>query len=195
METKPASVDEFQLKCGSMSNDDLISEEIKQRRSIASYAASLSLTTAVTLGTAGAASPLTIPLGGFKVYKMRSHHKKLKTARAELANRNLTPVERKKRDVFIPATVTAVTYFATLGIADAFDIVPDSFQNAVQAPVAELMGSDNAAVSASADKFQAFLIAEAAAPLISKANASFQATSSSQYSYPPPLHPPPGKEG
>ncbi|KAG8819001.1 hypothetical protein FRC19_010195 [Serendipita sp. 401] len=147
-------VDEFEQKCLEMSNDTLISEEINQRRSIASFAASLSLTTAVTMGTAGAASPLTVPLGGWKVYKINLHHKKLKTVRAELAKRNLTPVEKRKRDVFIPASVTMVTYITTLGIADAFDIVPDTAQNAFQAPVADLVGSDTTALSESANHFQ-----------------------------------------
>ncbi len=32
----------------------------------------------------GAATPIVVPLAGFKAYKIRSHHKKLKAIRCEL---------------------------------------------------------------------------------------------------------------
>ncbi|KAG8839892.1 hypothetical protein FRC18_000015 [Serendipita sp. 400] len=191
-EMPPPTIAKYEQKCINMSNDDLIGAEINKRRAIASLVASLSITTVVTVGTVGAVSPLTIPLGGWKVYKIRGNHKKLRIVRAELAKRNLTPVEKRKRDIFIPATVTMVTYVTTLGIADAFDFVPDTIQNAVQAPVAELIGSDTTVLSEGANKFQAFLIGEAAAPLIQKAQQSFQYRPSTPSNYPPPAHPPPG---
>ncbi|KAG8775511.1 hypothetical protein FRC16_004795, partial [Serendipita sp. 398] len=41
----------------------------------------------------------------------------------------------------------------------------------------------------------AFLVAEAASPLIKKANQSYHYGPSAPYNYPPPVHPPPGTEG
>ncbi|KAG8828326.1 hypothetical protein FRC18_009780 [Serendipita sp. 400] len=146
--------DEFEVECAAMSNETLVTEEVSHRRSIASYVTSLSLTTVVTVGTCGVTAPLMVPIGGFKAYKIHSHHKKLKSVRAELAKRQLSTAEKKKRDVLIPATVTMTVYIATLGLADVFDIVPDSIQNAFQAPIAESMGTDSYGVSAIADKYQ-----------------------------------------
>lgn len=108
------------------SNEELIQKEIKHRRKIAYFATGLVMTTAGGVATLGTTAALTTPIAAFKIYKIHSHLKKLKAVRAELAKRHLSPVEKRKRDVLIPMTKSAVLFLATIGIADGLDLIPDT---------------------------------------------------------------------
>ncbi|KAG8779831.1 hypothetical protein FRC20_010432 [Serendipita sp. 405] len=174
-------IEKFAAECAGMSNEALIREEICQRRSIAGYVTSLTLSGAATVMTGGAAAPLTVPLCGFKLYKIESHRKELYVVRAELAKRRLSPEERRKRDVLIPVAMTTLVYCATLGIAGELDLVPDGLQHSFQQPIAEALDAPHDKVSEAVDKHQAFLLAEMVSPLTNAViNPSHPAGSRSQ---------------
>ncbi len=119
------------------SNEQLIDHEVAHRRAIAAYATGLTLSVATGVVTFGASTPIVVPIAGFKAYKIRSHYKKLHSVRDELSRRNLSPNEKKKRDVLIPLATTAAVYLASLGIAGIVDVVPDVIQAAIHEPIQE----------------------------------------------------------
>ncbi|KAG9119048.1 hypothetical protein FRC07_006120 [Ceratobasidium sp. 392] len=155
---------DYSSKCSTWSDDQLVAKEVSHRRSIASYITSLTLTAGTTAATMGAAAPLTVPIGGFKLYKINSHRSKLKTVRAELAKRNLSPEKKRKRDVLVPVSVTFTVYVATFGLADVVDIVPSDVQGMIQGHVDDAFGLDQGTTGQGGvgDKYQAFIMAEAA---------------------------------
>ena len=124
-------------QCHLWSNEQLIDHEVIHRRRIAGYAAGLTLSAATGIATFGATAPIVVPIGGFKVYKIRSHYKKLQIIREELSRRHLCPQEKKKRDILIPVTTTVAIYLATMGIADVVDIVPDGIQTVIHDHIQE----------------------------------------------------------
>jgi hypothetical protein len=118
---------EFELK--DWSDERLVFKEISHRRSIASYVASLALTGASTIASAGVLMPLTLPIGAFKAYKINSHKSKLGMIRAELQRRHLSPAKKRKHDLLVPVTVMLTVYTLTLGLADIIDVVPLDLQS------------------------------------------------------------------
>ncbi|CAF4988216.1 unnamed protein product [Rotaria sp. Silwood1] len=150
------------------SNEKLIQKEINHRRKVASFATGLALTTTTGVATFGMAIPLVGPIAAFKIYKIHSHRKKLKAVRSELARRHLSPAEKRKRDVLIPMTKSAVIYFATAGIADGLDLIPDGLQTLLDDPIQEAFELTEEKILKLADKFQAFIITEVGAAVIHK---------------------------
>ncbi|KAG8751927.1 hypothetical protein FRC12_012198 [Ceratobasidium sp. 428] len=166
---------DYASECAAWSNDCLVFKEISHRRSIASYVTSLTLTAGTTAGTMGAAAPLTIPIGTFKLYKINSHKSKLKTVRAELSRRHLSPTDKRKRDVLVPVAITFTVYATTLGLADMIDIVPSDVQSTFESQIDDVAHIDQGSTGADSvgDKYQAFILAEAVSPLT---NATMQPT-------------------
>ncbi|KAF8602804.1 hypothetical protein BDV93DRAFT_509069 [Ceratobasidium sp. AG-I] len=162
---------DYKTQCAEWSNDTLIFKEISHRRSIASYITSLTLTGGATVASMGTLAPLTLPIGAFKLYKINSHRSKLNVVRAELARRHLAPADERKRDVLVPVAVTFMVYVATLGLADVIDIVPSDVQGSLEGHVETAAGVEQGSggLADVADKYQAFVIAEAAAPLTNAA--------------------------
>ena len=122
-------------QCHLWSNQQLILHEIIERRRIAAYATGLTLTAVTGVATLGATTPIIAPIAGFKAYKIHSHNKKLKIIRDELSRRHLSPRDKKKRDILIPATITVGLYLVSMGIADVVNVVPDAIQSAIQEPI------------------------------------------------------------
>ncbi|CAE6377251.1 unnamed protein product [Rhizoctonia solani] len=156
---------ESELKC--WSNEQLVFKEISHRRSIASYVASLTLTSVTTVVSAGVLMPLTIPIGAFKAYKVNSHKSKLGMVRAELARRHLSPAEKQKRDILVPLAIAFTVYAITLGLADMIDIVPLDVQGPFNSGVEAVAGVEQGTggMDKVGDTYQAFVIAEAIVPL------------------------------
>ncbi|KAG8688057.1 hypothetical protein FRC09_013128, partial [Ceratobasidium sp. 395] len=131
---------DYEYKCSTWTDNKLIAKEASHRRSIASYATSLTLTAGLTVVTMTGAAPFTIPICVFKAYKIGSHKFKLKLVRAELARRNLSPAKKRKRDLFIPVAVACTIYVITFGLADVIDIVPSDVQGVIEGHLESIMG-------------------------------------------------------
>jgi hypothetical protein len=116
--------------CHLWSNEQLIDREVHHRRKIASYITGLTFSTVAAIEI-----PIVVPIAGFEAYKIHSHHKKLKVIREELTKRNLSPNEKKKRDILIPVTATAALHLVAIGIADAVNVVPDAMQAIIHEPI------------------------------------------------------------
>ncbi|KAG9076463.1 hypothetical protein FRC06_009494, partial [Ceratobasidium sp. 370] len=161
----------YAYKCSTWSDDKLIFEEISHRRSIASYVTSLTLTAGLTVATMGGAAPLTLPICVFKVYKIESHKSKLQAVRAELARRNLSPAQKRKRDMLVPVAVAVTVYVVTFGLADMIDIVPSDVQGAVEGHIESATGREQGTMNQESvgNKYEAFILAEAASPLTNAA--------------------------
>ncbi|KAG8711253.1 hypothetical protein FRC11_003293, partial [Ceratobasidium sp. 423] len=120
-----------------------------------------------TAASAGTLLPLTVPICAFKAHKIQTHRKQLKMVRRELQRRALSPMEKRKRDVFIPVAAAFTIYAVTFGIADAVDLVPEGMQEALHAQIEGFFGVEDG--SGGLDKvgntYEAFILAEAATPL------------------------------
>ncbi|KAG8706073.1 hypothetical protein FRC08_001286 [Ceratobasidium sp. 394] len=173
---------DYACECSTWSDDKLILKEVSHRRSIASYVTSLSLTAGLTVATMGSAALFTLPICAFKVYKIESHKSKLQIVRAELARRNLSPAQKRKRDALVPVAVAFTVYVVTFGLADMIDIVPSDVQGAIEGPIESTTGQEQGTMSQEGvgDKYQAFILAEAASPL---ANAAMRPTPSKRGNY------------
>ncbi len=55
----------------------------------------------------------------------------------KLTKWHISPNEKKKRDIFIPITITAAFYFASMGIAGVVDIVLDAMKAIMHEPIQE----------------------------------------------------------
>ncbi|KAF8671236.1 hypothetical protein RHS04_08390 [Rhizoctonia solani] len=182
---------EYEYELQSFPNSLLITEEISHRRFIASYITSLTLTCSSAAASAGTLLPLTIPICAFKANKIRVHRKQLKMVRIELQRRCLSPMEKRKRDVLVPVAAAFTIYAITFGIADAIDIVPEGFQEALHDKIEGLFGvaDGSGGLDKVGNTYESFILAEAATPLT---NALVQ------HGYkpgcPPPLPPRPMKK-
>ncbi|KAF8602803.1 hypothetical protein BDV93DRAFT_509068 [Ceratobasidium sp. AG-I] len=116
------------------------------------------------MASMGTLAPLTLPIGAFKIYKINSHRSKLGIVRVELARRYLSPADKPKRDVLIPVAVTLTAYVVTLGVADAIDLVPADIQGSIEGHVETAAGVEpgSGGLGDVGDKYEAFIIAEAA---------------------------------
>ncbi|KAL0572729.1 hypothetical protein V5O48_009229 [Marasmius crinis-equi] len=110
------------------SNEKLIVKEVSHRRSIAGFITSLTLTSVGTAASGGSLAVLSLPLGAFEAYKIKSHKSKLDMVRKELARRHLSPLEKRKRDVLIPVAVTSLLWWVLGDLANAIDAVPVDVQ-------------------------------------------------------------------
>ncbi|KAL0572728.1 hypothetical protein V5O48_009228 [Marasmius crinis-equi] len=165
----------------SWTNQQLVTKEVSHRRSIASYVTSLTLTGMTTVASVGTLAPLTVPIGAFKAYKISSHKDKLDMVREELSKRQLSPAEKRNRDVLVPVAIAFTVYVATLGLADVVDLVPSDVQGHFNSEVESAAGvpQGSGGLNEVGDKYQAFAMAEAAAPL---ANQAMKPTLPPQYS-------------
>ncbi|KAG8696514.1 hypothetical protein FRC09_008416 [Ceratobasidium sp. 395] len=154
---------DYKSKCSTWSNDRLIFKEVSHRRAIASYITSLTLTAVTTIVTAGVAAPLMLPIGAYKLYKINSHKSKLKTVRAELAKRNVSPKGKRKRDVVVPVAFSLSIYVVTFGLADIVDVVPADIQGAFEHHVEDVTNIEHGAVEEGGvgDKYEALVMVEA----------------------------------
>ncbi|KAL0563405.1 hypothetical protein V5O48_018663 [Marasmius crinis-equi] len=174
-----------QPELSSWTNGQLITQEISHRRSIASYVTGLTLTGLTTIASGGTLAPLTLPIGVFKAYKIDSHKDKLDMVRRELSNRHLSPPEKRNRDVLVPVAIAFTAYVTTLGLADIIDLVPSDVQGHLNSEVESAAGvaEGSGGLDVVADKYEAFIIAEAAAPLSNAAMRPTLPPRNSQPSY------------
>ncbi|KAG8737547.1 hypothetical protein FRC10_008060 [Ceratobasidium sp. 414] len=157
---------DYTYKSSTWSDDKLIFE-VSHRRPIASYITSLTLTAGLTVATMGGAAPFTLPIGAFKAYKIESHKSKLEAVRAELARRNLSTAQKRKRDVLVPVAVAFTAYVVTFSLADMIDIVPSNVQGAIEGQIESATGHEQGTTNQEGvgNKYEAFILAEAASPL------------------------------
>lgn len=97
----------------SLSDEELIREEVKHRRAAASMKSSagifISLGATSVIKTGGVAASVVVPLAAYKAYKYRSHKAKCNKIRDELAERNVTPKQSTiGGDVLLPFVSGAV---------------------------------------------------------------------------------------
>ncbi len=95
-------------------------KEVKHRRALNGYKStigvSLGFGVSAVASTGAIAIPLVISGWGYKLYKIRSHQKKLDAIHNELAARQIPPPPEKKRDIFIPFATSTTSSLITHGI-------------------------------------------------------------------------------